>query len=48
VPVRILNGDDILLNYHLAQAAAVNQSGSGLKFTGDSPTVQKVRLYRYH
>jgi hypothetical protein len=46
--VRILNGDDILLNYHLAEAAAVNQSGSGLKFMDDGPTLQQVWLYRYH
>lgn len=47
VPLRILNGDDILLDYHLDQAAAVNQSGSGLKFMGEGPTVQRVKLYRY-
>jgi len=47
VPLRVLNGDDILLNYHLDQAAAVNQSGSGLKFMGEAPAVQRVKLYRY-
>lgn len=47
VPGRVLNGDDILLDYHLAAAAAENQSGSGLKFMGDGPTVQRVWLYRY-
>ncbi len=47
VPGRILNGDDILLDYHLDQAAAVNQSGSGLKFMGEGPAVQRVKLYRY-
>lgn len=47
VPLRVLNGDDILLNYHLDQAAAANQSGSGLKFQGEGPAVQRVRLYRY-
>jgi hypothetical protein len=47
VATRVLNGDDILLNYHLDEAAAVNQSGSGLKFMGDEPTVQRVKLYRY-
>jgi Domain of unknown function (DUF5597)/Beta-galactosidase len=47
VPLRVLNGDDILLTYHLDQAAAANQSGSGLKFMGDGPTVQRVKLYRY-
>ena len=47
VPGRWLNGDDILLNYKLADAAAANQSGSGLKFAADGPTIQKVKLYRY-
>ncbi len=47
VPTRVLNGDDILLNYHLDEAAAANQSGSGLKFMGDAPTLQRVKLYRY-
>ena len=46
VPLRVLNGDDILLDYHLGQAAAVNQSGSGLKFMSEGPTVQRVKLYR--
>lgn len=47
VPGRWLNGDDILLNYKLADAAAANQSGSGLRFAADGPTIQKVKLYRY-
>jgi hypothetical protein len=45
---RILNGDDILLNYHLAEAAAQGQSGSGLRFPGArGPAIQRVILYRY-
>lgn len=44
---RVLNGDDILLDYHLAAAAAENQSGSGLKFMAGAPTLQRVWLYRY-
>jgi hypothetical protein len=47
VPGRWLNGDDVLLNYKLAEAAATNQSGSGLRFAADGPTIQKVKLYRY-
>jgi hypothetical protein len=47
VPGRILSGDDILLDYDLAGAAAKNQSGSGLRFRSDGPTVQRVQLYRY-
>jgi Domain of unknown function (DUF5597)/Beta-galactosidase len=46
-PGRKLNGDDILLNYHLAQQAELNQSGSGLRFGPDGPTIQRVKLYRY-
>jgi beta-galactosidase GanA len=41
------NGDDVVMNYDLAEAAANNQSGSGLRFSGDGPSVQRVRLYRY-
>jgi hypothetical protein len=46
-PGRWLNGDDVLLNYKLAEAAATNQSGSGLRFAADGPAIQKVKLYRY-
>ena len=46
-PGRKLSGDDILLNYHLAAQAAINQSGSGLRFGPDGPTLQRVKLYRY-
>ncbi len=47
IPGRWLNGDDVLLNYKLAEAAATNQAGSGLRFAVDGPTIQKVELYRY-
>jgi hypothetical protein len=47
IPGRILSGDDILLDYDLAGAAARNQSGSGVRFSTDGPTVQRVKLYRY-
>ena len=47
VPGRKLSGDDILLNYDLAAAAAANQSGSGLQFGPDGPALQRVKLYRY-
>jgi Domain of unknown function (DUF5597)/Beta-galactosidase len=46
-PGRILSGDDILLDYDLAGAAARNQSGSGLRFRNDGPAIQRVKLYRY-
>jgi hypothetical protein len=48
IPGRKMNGDDVLLDYDQAGAAAKNQSGSGLKFATDGPTVQWVKLYRYH
>jgi hypothetical protein len=47
VAVRQLNGDDIVLDYKLAEAADNNQSGSGLRFGPDGPTIQRVKLYRY-
>ncbi len=47
MPGRRLSGDDILLNYKLAEAAENDQSGSGLRFGPDGPTVQRVKLYRY-
>jgi len=49
VTTRLLSGDDILLRYDLAKAAAINQSGSGLKFGafGVRRDIQRVRLYRY-
>ncbi|HYP16635.1 MAG TPA: DUF5597 domain-containing protein, partial [Opitutus sp.] len=47
VPDRKMSGDDILLNYRIAEQAARNQSGSGLRFGPDGPTLQRVTLYRY-
>jgi hypothetical protein len=47
LPGRKMSGDDILLNYHLAQQAAQYQSGSGLRFGPDGPSLQRVTLYRY-
>ncbi len=44
---RKMSGDDILLNYRLAELAAARQSGSGLRFGPDGPTLQRVKLYRY-
>ena len=44
---RRMSGDDILLEYDLAKAALNRQSGSGLLFGPDGPTLQKVTLYHY-
>jgi hypothetical protein len=47
VVTRLLAGDDCVLEYVQAKAAAANQSGSGLRFMGDGPSIQRVKLYRY-
>jgi len=47
IPGRKVNGDDVVLEWDQAAAAAKNQSGSGLIFGGDGPTIQHVKLYRY-
>jgi hypothetical protein len=44
---RLLNGDEVQLRYDLSVAAQSNQSGSGLLFPANGPTIQRVRLYRY-
>ena len=46
IPGRRVNGDDMVLEYDQA-AAAANQSGSGLRFMDDGPGIQHVKLYRY-
>jgi hypothetical protein len=47
VVTRLLAGDDCVLEYEQAKAAAANQSGSGLRFADDGPGIQHVKLYRY-
>jgi hypothetical protein len=47
VVTRLLAGDDCVLEYRQAVAAAANQSGSGLRFMDDGPGIQHVKLYRY-
>ncbi len=47
IPRRRLNGDAIMLDYDLAKRAAMNTTGTGLKFTGVDRAVQRVKLYRY-
>lgn len=47
-PGRKLSGDDVLLEYDQAAAAAAGQSGSGLRFGPEGPSLQRVKLYRYH
>ena len=44
---RLLNGDEVQLRYDLSAAAQSNQSGTGLLFPANGPTIQRVKLYRY-
>ncbi len=46
-PRRRLNGDAIMIDYDLAKKALENKTGTGLKFSGDDRSIQRVRLYRY-
>lgn len=44
---RNLNGDEIMLSYDLPTMAATRQTGTGLRFIGAQPTLQRVKLYRF-
>jgi hypothetical protein len=46
-PGRRLNGDEIMLSYGFAELAAHNQTGSGLRLSGDGPRILRVKLLRY-
>jgi hypothetical protein len=46
-PGRKLNGDSIMLDYHLDRMAAENRSGSVVRFEGASPGIRHITLYRY-
>ncbi len=46
-PGRNLSGDEIMLSYDQSGMAAQSQTGSGVKFPGQTPTLQKVRLYKF-
>ena len=45
-PGRLLNGDDIMVSYKLADEALQNKTGTGLKLKKD-PTVVIAKLYRF-
>ena len=47
VPGRRLNGDDIMLNYVIADEAALNKTGSVIRLPGNGPGILKVKLYRF-
>jgi hypothetical protein len=44
---RKLNGDAIMLDYHLDRMAAENRPGSVIRFQGEGPDIRKVKLYRF-
>ena len=45
--IRLLGGDDSVLRYDIANVAAMDQSGSGVRLSTGERGIQKVRLYRY-
>ena len=45
-PGRLLNGDNIMMAYKLADEAAANRTGTGARLT-DEPGILKVKLYRF-
>ncbi|MCJ7775961.1 MAG: DUF5597 domain-containing protein [Desulfobulbaceae bacterium] len=47
IPGRKLNGDAIMLDYHLDQMAAENRPGSVLRLQGQAPGIRQVKLYRF-
>jgi beta-galactosidase GanA len=44
--LRVLNGDDIMMSYKLADEAAANRSGTGVRLKAELGVV-RVKLYRY-
>ena len=47
VPGRRLNGDEIMLSYNVPALVAAHQTGTGLRFSGSKPTIQRVKLDRF-
>ena len=43
---RLLNGDNIMINYNLADEAILNKTGTGVKL-GNEPGIYQVKLYRF-
>jgi len=46
VPGRRLNGDEIMLDYGLSTLAAKNQTGTGLRFGAEGPTIIRATVFR--
>ena len=47
VPGRRLNGDEVMLSYDVPALTAAHQTGTGLRFPGTLPTLQRVKLHRF-
>lgn len=47
IPDRKLNGDAIMLDYHLDRMAAENRLGGVLRLQGNSTDIRRVKLYRF-
>lgn len=45
-PGRLLNGDDIMFSYHLAEEATANRTGTGVRLKSE-PGIFQVKLYRF-
>jgi len=45
-PGRLLNGDNIMISYKLAEEAAASKSGTGIRLL-DEPSISKLKLYRF-
>jgi beta-galactosidase GanA len=45
MPSRRLNGDETMLDYDLSKLGASYQTGTGLKFGADRPSIQRVHLF---
>ena len=43
---RLLNGDDIMMSYKLAEEAAANRTGTGVRLKNE-PSIAQVKLYRF-
>jgi len=46
IPGRLLNGDDIMMSYNLAEEAMENRTGTGARLL-EEPSIVKVLLYRF-
>lgn len=47
IPGRTLNGDEVMLDYDFTVLAAKRMSGTGLRFAGPDPTIQRATVYRF-